>query len=194
MRKSFLFIIFILTCFFLNPACADSWDDLSNVESLWDGQKSITNQEFEQVMDKLEEKGKQKEEKIKKKKIRKKIGSGTTLHEELNPDNKINELESLDAKEDLVLNVPVDLYIEGKVVEKGYYKILSEVDSKTNKKYLCFYQSQFFKGKVEVVETEDDFEEQELNFVRLLFHDESFVKIIFGSLAFNAYGYVPIVK
>ena len=107
---------------------------------------------------------------------------------------KINELESLDAKDDLVLNVPVDLYIEGKIIEKGYYKILSEVDSKTNKKYICFYQSQFFKGKVEVVETEDDFEEKELNFVRLLSHDESFVKIIFGSIAFNAYVYIPIVK
>ena len=194
MRKSFLFIIPILMCFLTSSACADSWDDLSNVESLWDGQKSITNQEFEQVIDKLEEKGKQKEEKVKKKKFRKKFGSGSTLHEELNPDNKINELESLDAKDDLVLNVPVDLYIEGKVVEKGYYKILSEVDSKTNKKYICFYQSQFFKGKVEVLETEDDFEEKELNFVKLLSHDESFVKIIFGSFAFNAYVYVPIVK
>ena len=181
-------------CFLINSACADSWDDLSNVESLWDGQKSITNQEFEQVMDKLEEKDKQEEKKAKKKKIKKKFGSGSTLHEELNPDNKINELESLDAKDDLVLNVPVDLYIEGKIIEKGYYKILSEVDSKTNKKYICFYQSQFFKGKVEVVETEDDFEEKELNFVRLLSHDESFVKIIFGSIAFNAYVYIPIVK
>lgn len=194
MRKflSLLFFIFVILGF--QSVNADSWDDLSSVEKMWDGQKSITNQEFENVVEKLEEPLKQKEEKQKKKKRKKNFGSGTTLHEELNPDNKVLELESLKPEEDLIINTPVDLLLNEKVIEKGYYKIVAEVNSESNKKYLNFYQSQFLKGQVEIVETQNDFDEKELNFVKLLPYNDSHVQIIFGSLEFNGYAFLPYLK
>ena len=190
-------ITLILLSIFLCQASglADGWDDFSNVDRMWDGQKSITNQEFEQVMDKLEEKSKQKEEKKAKKKRKKLFGNGTTLHNELNPDITIQELDPLKPKEEGVLvNVPVHLIIDGKEFEKGYYKVFAEQDEENGKKYVSFYQSQFFKGKVEVIETQEDFGEENLDFAKVLPYNDSFVKLIFGSIDFNAYVFIPFAE
>ena len=194
MRKiSFLTVVYIILT--LLTVRADSWDDFSSVDRMWDGQKSITNKEFEQVIEKLEEKSNQKEEKKQKKRFKKIFGGGTTLHSELNPDNDIQEIEQFKSKEEgLLVNIPVQIYIDEKVFEKGYYKIIGERDSETNKLYAKFYQSQFFKGQVELTETEDDFGEETLDFARILPYNESFVKLIFGSVDFNAFAYIPFVE
>ena len=177
------------------PSYAESWDDFSNLDRMWDGQKSITNQEFEQVMEKLEEKGKQKEEKQVKKKRKKFFGSGTTLHNELNPDINVQEIPELKSeKEDLLVNIPVQLVIGGKLLERGYFKVLPEIDEETGKKYVSFYQSQFFKGKIEVTETEEDYGEDLLDFAKIIPYNESFVKLIFGSIKFNAYAFIPFIE
>lgn len=187
-----LFSLLMCLLFFSPSVKADSWDDFSNLDRIWDGQKSITNQEFEQVMDKLEEQNKQKEEKKNKKKRKKLFGGGTTLHEELNPDSNIPELDSLKPKTDgILVNVPVQIVIDGKPLEKGYYKLMAEKDEEHKKIYVNFYQSQFFKGKVEVVETQDDYGEESLDFAKIIPYNESFVKLIFGSIDFNAYVYLP---
>ena len=192
MKKFLLFfLLLILTSM---PAKADSWDDFTNVDRMWDGQKSITNQEFEQVVEKLEEKVKQKEEKQKKKKRKKLFGGGTTLHKELNPDSNVSEVEIAKPEEELVVNVPVHILLDGKPMEKGYYKVVGERCVDTKKIYLNFYQSQFLKGKLEVVETDNDFNEEELNFVKIIPYNDFFVKLIYGSIDFNAYAYIPFVE
>ena len=179
MRK-ILFISLILLML-QSSAFADSWDDFSNLDRIWDGQKSITNQEFEQVMEKLEEKGKQQEAKKVKKKRKKLFGGGTTLHNELNPDVTIQELDPLKpSDEGILVNVSVHLLIDGKSLEKGFYKVFAEKDEETGKLYVSFYQSQFYKGKIEVIETEDDYGEEDLNFAKIIPYNESFVKLIFG--------------
>lgn len=190
-------IFFIIFFFFLVSLSAksESWDAFTNVDRMWDGQHSVTNQEFEQVINKLEEKAVQKEEKIKKKKRKKLFGSGTTLHEELNPDkDAVSEFEQLKSKEDLLINLPVQIIIDGKTLDKGYYKVVGEKDSETKKLYLNLYQSQFFKAKFEVVETHDDFSKEEINFVEALPYNDNFIKIIYGSIDFNAYAYIPFVE
>lgn len=192
MKKFFLLFLSLIISTAI--VLAESWDAFSDVDRMWDGQHSITNQEFEQVMDKLEEKGKLKEEKVQKKKRKKLFGSGTTLHDELNPDKEINEFESLEKKEDVLINLPVQIIIDGKSLEKGYYKVIGEKDSKTKKIYINFYQSQFFKGKLEMIETSDDYEKETIDFVDLIPYNEKFVKIIFGSLDFNAYAFVPFLE
>ena len=60
MRKSLILILFLIM---VVPVFADDWDDFGAVERMWDGQKSITNKEFEDVMDALQSNQKQKEEK-----------------------------------------------------------------------------------------------------------------------------------
>ena len=50
------------------------------------------------------------------------------------------------------------------------------------------------KAKIEATETEEDYGEEEVNFVGIKNYNESFVKLIFGSIDFNAYAYVPYVE
>lgn len=192
MKRFLLLIVFLASSQLLTKA--DSWDDFTNVDRMWDGQKSITNQEFDQVVEKLEEKGKLQEEKKQKKKRKKLFGGGSTLHTELNPDNNVMEIESIDKEEDLVLNSPVQLIIGKNLLEKGFYKVVGERSSDDKKLYVNFYQSQFLKAKVQVVETEDDYGEENINFVKILPYNDSFVKLIFGSIDFNAYAYIPYLN
>ena len=95
--------------------------------------------------------------------------------------------------EGMLINAPMVLYINGNPLEKGFYKVIAtrEQDGKI---YISFYQSQFFKGKIEAVETDNDFGEEELDFAKILPYNESFVKIIFGSIDFNAYAFVPYAE
>ena len=89
----------------------------------------------------------------------------------------------------MLLNIPVNIILGENVLEKGFYNVFGEKD-KENNIYLSFYQSQYFKGKVRAFETNDDYDSEHINFVELLPHDKNYVKIIFGSLDFNAYAYI----
>lgn len=174
---------------------ADDWDEFINLDRVWDGQKTITNQEFEKVIDKLEENKKQKEDKQVKKKRKKLFGEGSTLHEELNPDSDIPELNLLkENKDGVLINLPVQIVINGETLEKGFYKVFPEKDNNSNKLYVTFYQSQFCKGKLEVFETNDDYGEENIDFAKIIPYNELFVKIIFGSIDFNAYALVPFLQ
>ncbi|MBR2430205.1 hypothetical protein IKB17_01920 [bacterium] len=181
----------LIIFFTINSVLADSWDDLSELSNMWDGQKTITNQEYEEVINALEEKKNEVEEKKNKKHQKKLFGSGSTLHS-LSKDTK-GDKNILDINNDdgIVLNVPVKVVISDGYLEKGYYKVLPEVDDETKNTYLKFYQSQFLKAKIQVTETDDDFGEETLDFAKLIPHDNSFVKLIFGSIKFNAYAYLP---
>lgn len=191
--RNFCKILLILSfCASVNICCAEGWDDYAGLDRAWDGQKSITNKEFEQVMDALEAKTKKKEARKKKRKARKISGGGTSLHDELNPDKVIPELESVKPiAEDLLINLPINLIIDGKPLEKGYYNVMSERNKEDNKIYLSFYQGHFLKAKIQATETEEDYGEEEVNFVKIKSYNDSFVKLIFGSIDFNAYAYVP---
>lgn len=72
----------------------------------------------------------------------------------------------------------------------GHYKIVGE---KINDKvFLDFYQSSTLVAKVPATETSNDFNEMAINFVKLLPYNEKRVKIIFGSMDFNAYTFIQI--
>ena len=192
--KKFAFTILLVFLFSIPTAFADSWDDFTNIDRAWDGQKTITNQEFEEVIDKLEENKEKKDDKKFNKLLKKISGGGNSLHPEMNVKNEIQELklsESFD--KEVLLNTPVDLYINGKTLERGFYKILGE-KNKDDKIEISFYQSQFLKGKIEATETSDDFGEQEINFAKIVEYNDSYVKIIYGSIDFNAFAFIPLVK
>ena len=185
-RMLLLLAIFCL----INPAFSDEWDDFSGLDRAWDGQKPITNQEFEKAIDTLQQKQTKKEAKARKKLIKKIGGGGTSLHNELNPDKDITEITPLNKKHDgQLLNIPVNIIINETSLDKGFYNVFGEKE-KNGEIYLSFYQSQFFKGKVKAIETNDDFESDEIDFVQLIPYDNNFIKIIFGSLDFNAYTYI----
>ena len=141
MLRKFAYVL-ILLLLFSPKLYADSWDDFTNLDRMWDGQKSVTNQEFEKVMEKLEEKSVQKEEKQKKKKLKKLFGGGDTLHKELNPEKELKEQEIIIENDAVTLiNLPVNLLIDGKILEKGFYNIVPIIDKENGKKYLEFYMT-----------------------------------------------------
>lgn len=190
MRKFLLLIIFFTVLGLFNYVKADDWSEFSNADNMWDGQKSITNKEFEQVIDALEEKKVKKEKKQFNKKVKKVSGGGTSLHNNIQPTDDFTKITPLTKNKDgLLLNIPVNLIIDEILLEKGYYKILAEID-KNNDIYFLFYQSQFFKGKVKANETTNDYNQEDVNFVKLLPYNDNFVKIIYGSIDFNAYAYI----
>ncbi len=191
MKNVIFLTIFSLLFAILTPAVsAESWDDYNDLDRAWDGQKTITNKEFEQVMDALQEKQKKSEARKKKRKARKISGGGTSLHKELNPDNEIQEIKlSKPEEEGILVNVTMNLFTPDTEIEKGFYNIFATKED--GKIYLNFYQSHFLKGKVEASETEEDFDESEVNFAKIIPFNENFVKIIYGSIDFNAYAYIP---
>lgn len=186
----------VLTLFFAimisNNVFADEYDNYAAVDHAWDNQKPVTNQEFEKAIETLTAKQKKKDEKAKKKKIKKISGGGTSLHKGLEPMSEIKEQEILKEKGEFdgqLINIPVNFVIDGKVLEKGYYNVFGEKD-KNNDIYLSFYQAHYLMGKVKAYKTNNDFDAEELDFVKMIPYDDTYIKVIFGSLDFNAYAYL----
>jgi hypothetical protein len=178
----FLFFLFVPVVF------SETMDDFYNAENMWDEHQVVKPQDYEQVIEALEDKKEQKEQKSWRKKL-KKFGGGSTLHKEINPEKEISEIDCLNPEDSALINIPVNLLINNEFLERGFYKISGKVVE--NKFYVEFYQSQFLKGKIEVIETNEDFDEEDLNFAKIIPYNESFVKLIFGSLDFNAYAFIP---
>lgn len=194
MKKILLLIVFMLFMIVPNCLADDGWENFSGIEHAWDGQKSITNKEFEEAINTLEGNKKKKEEKQRKKLIKKIGGGGSSLHTDLSPDSDITDLTPLKENEDgNLLNVPVNLIIDNTILDKGFYKIIGERD-KNGEIYLLFYQSQFLKGKIKAYETNDDYGEKYIDFVKLIPHNRKYVQVIFGSLDFNAYTYIEYTE
>lgn len=189
--KKILLVFIVLMCMISIPVKADDgWDDFGDIDRAWDGQKSITNQEFEKAIDTLEGKKKQKDEKKRKKMIKKVSGGGQSLHPEMDANSEIQALTPTKKNEDgLLLNIPVSLIIDDIPLEKGFYKVIAEKDENGDI-YFSFYQSRFFKGKVRASETTNDFGKDTIDFIDLQSFDDNFIKIIYGSLDFNAYAYI----
>ena len=190
-----LVLIFTILLLSVTPAfCDDFFDTYTGIQdegNLWDNQKPITDKEFEAAIDSLQAKKKQKEAKQRKKKIKKVSGGGTSLHPGLDPTNEITELEPLKTHKDegRLINIPVDILVDDGILEKGFYNVYGEKDKDGNI-YISFYQSQFLKGKIKAKETKYDFGSDDIDFAKFEPYDENYVRIMYGSLDFNAYAYL----
>lgn len=174
MKKFFtLLSIIILSC---NFAFADDdlWDNFgdSNVY----GQKPVSDEEFEKAL----------QSKQKKKKRDKNIPKGESF-------SQSNETEMLktSTKELPILLIPLNLKVsENSSIPVGHYQI--EGVKEGSNVYLKLYQSHDLIAKIPAEETDDDFGENTINFVKLLPHGDYHVEIIFGGVDFNAYSIIDI--
>lgn len=191
--KQFLCILLFILLFLSNSVYADDFfDNYTGIDKAWDGQKSVTNKEFEDAINTLTKDKQKKDEKVKKKKIKKISGGGTSLHKNLEPMSEISAQDTLKKKGDFdgqLLNIPVNLIIDGSVLDKGYYNVFGEKD-KNGEIYLSFYQAHYLKGKIKASETKNDFDDEYLDFVKIEPYNDDYVKIMYGSLEFNAYSFV----
>lgn len=177
--KKLIAIIFTLIFFCGNVSLAegDMWDYFGDQNSY--GQKAVSDEEFDQAL----------ESKTKKRKKRdKNIPKGEEFHQS-------NETQFIkDAEKELpILCVPVNLSVgENEVLPIGHYQVMGE--KKNGKPYLKFYQAHYLMAEIPAKETHDDFNQETVHFVNLLDNGEKQVKIIFGSLDFNAYSIVNVAE
>ncbi len=175
--KKILAVIFSLFLFSNGISLADTdlWDSFGDTDVY--GQKSVSDEDFDKAI----------KSKQKKPKKDKNIPKGESY-------SQSNETELLkETSEDLqVLLVPLPLKIkEGYTVPIGHYQVegIKEDDGEV---YLKLYQAHDVIAKIPAEETDDDFGEDAINFVRLKPHGDYHVEIQFGSLDFNAYAIIDI--
>lgn len=177
MRKLFviLFGILILTT---NYAYADGdlWDNFGDQNSY--GQKPVTDEEFDKAL----------KSKQRKPKRDKNIPKG----EEFRQSNETDFVNTI--KENLpVLCISSPLKInEDSVLPVGHYQVKGEM--KDGQPRIKLYQAHFLMADFPAVETNEDYDQPEINFVGMLDHSETQYKIIFGSVDFNAYAIVDIAE
>lgn len=187
MKKILIFVL-ILFLFHTLPVRADdgsdsfggigdSMKDTAGVENAFNGQKPITDEEFQKTLDRL---------KAKQNKGKNKIFKGKNVNEE----NSGTYLDETTAKV-TVLSVPLDLINgDGAEIPIGHYKIVGVKEK--GDIYLDFYQSSLRVARVPAIETNNDFKENNINFAKLLPYNSQRVEVIYGSIDFNAYTFIRI--
>lgn len=185
-RFLLLFLFVFLLCI---PVFAMEDDDVGSMSDFFGkkgtvfddpfvGQKQYTDEEFQKA---LEEKKSQ----LKKKRAKKTKGDG---HSDLDSAVKIDET----VQKTIILMVSNNLLNgDGAFIPIGHYKIVGvEEDSKV---FLDFYQSHIKVARVPAVKTRYDFGKPDINFAEIIPYDNCKVKVIFGSLDFNAWTLLRIV-
>lgn len=173
MRK-ILTVIFAILLATTNYALAegDLWDNYGD-QNVY-GQKPVSDEEFEKALE--SKKGKQKRDKN--------IPKGKNIQQS-------NETEMLNKmSEDLpTLLVPLTLVVDAnQTIPIGYYQVIGEKEN--GKPHLKFYQAHYLIADVPAIETNDDFNQNTISFVKLIQTSPKQVKILFGSLDFNAFAVV----
>lgn len=178
----FLGFILIFAVFSILPSFADDmdfWDSAIQVDSdAKNQQHTVTEQEFEKVMDQFESK--------KKKKDKKKIPKGTPLGPKYEEGNSAPDANSFKITYESypTVMVPVTLTTYGeKDITPGYYRILSV--HKEGKYYLNFYQGNTLVAKIPALNTGNDHNQKSLNYAKLIPVNDYYMDVIYGDIDCN---------
>lgn len=177
--KKIIAIFFIFAFFTGHIAFAegDLWDNFGD-QNVY-GQTPVSDEEFDKAL----------ESKLKKRKKRdKNIPKGNEFHQS-------NETELIkQSEEELpVLCVPTNLNLNNEtILPIGHYQVTGE--KKNGKPVIKMYQAHYLMAEIPAVETQDDFNQESVHFVKLLENGDKQIKIIFGSLDFNAYSIINIAE
>lgn len=192
--KRFLFI-FLLMLFAARPAVAgdvdlpasgDIWDNYNTNQEFYGQDKpAVSDEQFEKAIEEI----KYKQDKLGSwiKKLQKPRGKE---YRQSNETEVINE-EVEDKDTMPVICIPVDLNVGDGVLPVGHYQVKGEKDENGNV-VLKLYQAQYVMAQFPATETSDDFNEDTITFVKWLSEGEDKIKLIYGSIDFNAYAVLPI--
>ncbi len=180
-RFLILFLSFILLGQLL-PVMAeeDFWDEPLKVDrEAKNQQKTVTNQEFEKVMQFFERKKKKKEEKKKPKgsPIGPQIQEGAAL-----PDANAFKVTY---EEYPTVMIPVTLITPNHTeITPGYYRILSVKNGADY--YLNFYQGSSLIAKVPAINTGNDHNQKSINYAKVIPVDnDRYMNVIYGDIDCN---------
>jgi hypothetical protein len=192
--KRFLFI-FLLMLFAAMPAVAgdvdlpasgDIWDNFNTNQEFYGQDKpAVSDEQFEKAIEEI----KYKQDKLGSwiKKLQKPRGKE---YRQSNETEVINE-EVEDKDTMPVVCIPVDLNVGDGVLPVGHYQVKGEKDENGNV-VLKLYQAQYVMAQFPATETSDDFNEDTITFVKWLSEGDDKIKLIYGSIDFNAYAVLPI--
>ena len=173
---------------FMSPAYAedDLWGSFNTDISSPQEQRFVSDEEFEKALKK----------KNKKLDIWKKIllNNGSPRGEEFSQSNEteeINNNQGADASLP-VLALPVDIKLAEGYIPVGHYQV--EGKNEDGKIILNLYQAHNLIAKIPATETTEDYEQEEILFANWVNADDNQIKIIYGSLDFNAFALVDILQ
>ena len=166
----------------------DLWSDYNTDEIINNGKEAtnVTDEEFEQALKQIDSKV----NKWKNWAERRKRPKG----EEFSQSNE-TELINNEHGEDSslpVMSLPVELKIGEGIVPVGHYQVKGEIID--GQPILNLYQAHYLMAKIPAVETKEDFDKEEILFADWISENENRIKIIYGSLDFNAYAYVDLAN
>ena len=194
MKKSlFILVLSLVFCLPVSagdvdlPSSGDLWDNWNNSQDFYGQDKpAVSDEDFDKAIDSLKNRNrfgfKKKNKNIPKGEERHNYDE-TEIYEENEEANVVNTLP--------VLCIPVELSIGEGVLPVGHYQIQGEKDENGNT-ILKLYQAQYVMAQLPATETNEDFEEDTITFAKWVPEGENKIKIIYGSLDFNAYAYVDI--
>lgn len=172
-----LMIFITANCVFADDfgSTGDLWDNFNN-DAVSGSQKPVTDEQFNSIVDKLKAKRQKKPKQMK--------------GESFQQSNETQELKETVAELPVIcISVPLKLS-EDAILPVGHYQAKGElVDGRP---HIKLYQAHFLMADFPAVMTNDDFDEPELNFIKLIDYSDTQLKIIFGSMDFNAFALVDI--
>jgi len=175
MKKFLTFILsIILSCGY--TFADDLWDNFGDSNIY--GQTPVSEQDFEKALESKKQKNKKKD---------KNIPKGESF-------SQSNETEILNnTSNDLpILLIPLPLKIkEGYTIPIGHYQVEGE-KNENGEIFINLYQAHDVIAKIPAEETDDDFGEDTINFVKLQPHGDYHVELLFGGLDFNAFAIIDI--
>lgn len=186
--KKLIYLIVILS--FLNLAVLaeeDLWGnfntDLGNPPTNQE-QRYVSDEEFEQALNKMNSKvNKWKNILLNKRPMKGQEYSQGNESEALS--NNRGEDSSLP-----IISIPADIKIGDGVIPVGHYQVDGE--NKDGKIILNLYQAHQLIAKIPATETQDDYDQEEILFANWIAENDDQIKIIYGSLDFNAYAIVNL--
>lgn len=193
MKKIFTFLAIIClsllgTCVMADdvdmPSTGDLWDNWNNSQDFYgQNKKGVSDEEFNKTIDKLKEK--QNKGGLFKKRI---VPKG----EEFSQSNETEVINEQSNKDSLpVVCIPVELAVGDGVLPVGHYQVKGEKND-DGSIVLKFYQAQYLMAQFPAIETTDDFDEDTITFAKWIPEGENKIKVIFGSMDFNAYTIIDL--
>jgi hypothetical protein len=169
------------------PASGDLWDNWNKSQDFYGQDKpAVSDEDFDKAIDSLKNKNrfgfKKKNKNIPKGEVRNNYEE-TDIYEENEESNVVNTLP--------VICIPVELSIGEGVLPVGHYQVQGE-KNEDGSTVLKLYQAQYVMAQLPATETNEDFDEDTITFAKWLPEGENKIKIIYGSLDFNAFAYVNI--
>lgn len=182
---SILFAFFILCSAPVKSAESDDlWDNFGIDVTPPKESKYVSDEEFDKAFDQMNSKV----NKWKKRLQNKNVPKGEEFSQS-NETEIINNNQGEDATLP-VISLPVELSFGDGIVPVGHYQIKGE---KINDiPVLSFYQANDLILRLPATETNEDFDKEEILFADWIEDSNNKLKIIYGSLDFNAYAFVDI--